>query len=164
VVFLLNQYFKAMGEAVEAAGGRIDKFIGDGVMALFGIEEGPDEGCRRALDAARRMSAALAQLNAAMQTDLDQSLKLGIGIHCGPAIVGAMGHGSALHLTAVGDAVNTASRLESATKDFQAELVISAEVAERAGVTITNDWREETVHLRGKSEMLRVLVAERAKT
>lgn len=164
VVFLLNQYFKAMGEAVEAAGGRIDKFIGDGVMALFGIEEGPDEGCRRALDAARRMSAALAQLNAAMQTDLDQSLKLGIGIHCGPAIVGAMGHGSALHLTAVGDAVNTASRLESATKDFQAELVISAEVAERAGVQIIDGWREETVNLRGKSEMLRVLVAERAKT
>ena len=162
VVFLLNQYFKAMGEAVESAGGRIDKFIGDGVMALFGIEEGPDEGCRRALDAASRMAAALAQLNAALQMDLDQMLKIGIGIHCGPAIVGAMGHGSVLHLTAVGDAVNTASRLESATKEFGAELVISAEVAERGGLQMTEGWRRETVSLRGKSEPLAVLVAEKA--
>ncbi len=161
VVFLLNQYFKAMGEAVESAGGRIDKFIGDGVMALFGIEEGPDEGCRRALDAASRMAAALAQLNAALQMDLDQMLKLGIGIHCGPAIVGAMGHGSVLHLTAVGDAVNTASRLESATKDFGAELVISEEVARRGGLEMREGWRRETVSLRGKSETLAVLVAER---
>ena len=161
VVFLLNQYFKAMGEAVEGAGGRIDKFIGDGVMALFGIEEGPDEGCRRALDAANRMAAALAQLNAALQMDLDQMLKIGIGIHCGPAIVGAMGHGSVLHLTAVGDAVNTASRLESATKEFGAQLVISEEVAERGGLQVTEGWRRETVSLRGKSETLSVLVAEK---
>ncbi|HEX6959984.1 MAG TPA: adenylate/guanylate cyclase domain-containing protein [Ferrovibrio sp.] len=161
VVFLLNQYFKAMGEAVEAAGGRLDKFIGDGVMALFGIEEGADEGCRRAIDAARRMTAALARLNEAMQHDLGLKLKLGIGIHCGPAIVGEMGHGRAMHLTAVGDAVNTASRLESATKDFGAQIVISAEVAERAGLNGQAGWRRADVSLRGKSEPLAVLVAER---
>lgn len=162
VVFVLNQYFKAMGEAVEAAGGRLDKFIGDGVMALFGIEDGPDEGCRRALDAARRMSEGLARLNEALQVDLDQTLKIGIGIHCGPAIVGEMGHGSTMNLTAIGDAVNTASRLESATKEFGAELVISAEVAERAGLAANGGWQSATVSLRGKSEPLAVLVAEKA--
>lgn len=163
VVFVLNQYFKAMGEAVDSAGGKLDKFIGDGVMALFGIDEGPDEGCRRAVDAARRMAAALAQLNDALKMDLDQKLKIGIGIHCGPAIVGEMGHGSAMHLTAVGDAVNTASRLESATKDFAAELVMSAEVAERAGTAALADLvlQRETVALRGKSEHIDVLVAGR---
>ena len=163
VVFVLNQYFKAMGEAVEQAGGTLDKFIGDGVMALFGIDEGPDEGCRRAVDAARRMGAALAKLNEALKADLNQTLKIGIGIHCGPAIVGEMGHGSAMHLTAVGDAVNTASRLESATKDFAAELVISAEVAERAGTTAMQGlvWQRQTVSLRGKSEPLGVMVATR---
>lgn len=163
VVFVLNQYFKSMGEAVESAGGKLDKFIGDGVMALFGIDEGADEGCRRALDAARRMSAALVQLNDALKMDLDQKLRIGIGIHCGPAIVGEMGHGSAMHLTAVGDAVNTASRLESATKDFGAELVISAEVAERAGTAALQgmSWQRESVSLRGKSELLEVLVATR---
>lgn len=163
VVFVLNQYFKAMGEAVDSAGGKLDKFIGDGVMALFGIDEGPDEGCRRAVAAARRMAEALAQLNDALKMDLDQKLRIGIGIHCGPAIVGEMGHGSAMHLTAVGDAVNTASRLESATKDFAAELVISAEVAERAGAAALADlaWQRETVALRGKSENIDVLVAGR---
>lgn len=165
VVFLLNQYFKAMGEAVESAGGRLDKFIGDGVMALFGIEEGADEGCRRALAAAHGMAAALARLNEALHVDLDQMLKLGIGIHCGPAIVGEMGHGRALHLTAVGDAVNTASRLESATKDFQAEIVISDEVAQRAGVTEGDaGWRKATISIRGKSEPLTVFVGERIAT
>lgn len=166
VVFVLNQYFKTMGEAVEGAGGRLDKFIGDGVMALFGIEEGPEEGCRRALDAAQRMAAGLSRLNEALKMDLDQMLKLGIGIHCGPAIVGEMGHGSAMHLTAVGDAVNTASRLESATKDFGAELVVSAEVAERAGpaALAALSWQQETVHLRGKSEPLAVLVARKIVT
>lgn len=162
VVFLLNQYFKAMGEAVEIAGGRLDKFIGDGVMALFGIEEGADEGCRRALNAAQHMAAALAKLNEALQVDLGQTLKLGIGIHCGPAIVGEMGHGDAMHLTAVGDAVNTASRLESATKDFQAEIVISDEVAERAGLDeAAGGWQKATISIRGKSEPLGVLVGER---
>ncbi|QDO96876.1 adenylate/guanylate cyclase domain-containing protein [Ferrovibrio terrae] len=161
VVFVLNQYFKAMGEAVDGAGGKLDKFIGDGVMALFGIDEGPDEGCRRALDAARRMAAALVQLNDALKMDLDQKLRIGIGIHCGPAIVGEMGHGSAMHLTAVGDAVNTASRLETATKDFGAELVISAEVADRAGAAAMAgmSWQRESVALRGKSENIEVLVA-----
>ena len=164
VVFLLNQYFKAMGEAVEAAGGRLDKFIGDGVMALFGIEEGPDTGCRRALDAARRMSAALAQLNRALEADLGLRLKIGIGIHCGPAIIGEMGHGSAMNLTAIGDAVNTASRLESATKEFGAELVVSEEVALRGGLLDGEHpgWTRATVSLRGKSEPLGVLVAEQA--
>lgn len=163
VVFVLNQYFKAMGEAVDSAGGKLDKFIGDGVMALFGIDEGPDEGCRRAVDAARRMAGALAQLNDALKMDLDQKLKIGIGIHCGPAIVGEMGHGSAMHLTAVGDAVNTASRLESATKDFGAELVMSAEVAERAGSAALAGMalQRETLALRGKSEHLDVVVAWR---
>ena len=161
VVFVLNQYFKAMGEAVDSAGGKLDKFIGDGVMALFGIDEGPDEGCRRAVDAARRMADALARLNDALKMDLDQKLKIGIGIHCGPAIVGEMGHGSAMHLTAVGDAVNTASRLESATKDFGAELVMSAEVAERAGSAALAGMalQRETVALRGKSAHLDVVVA-----
>jgi len=130
---------------------------------VFRIDEGPDEGCRRALDAARRMAEALAQLNDALKMDLDQKLRIGIGIHCGPAIVGEMGHGSAMHLTAVGDAVNTASRLESATKDFAAELVISAEVVERAGPSAPADmeWQRETVALRGKSESIEVLVARR---
>jgi adenylate cyclase len=172
VVFVLNQYFKAMGEAVEASGGRLDKFIGDGVMALFGLENTPADACRQALVAADAMGRALAQLNETLRASLGQVnreapelLRIGIGIHCGRVIVGEMGHGRATGLTAVGDAVNTASRLESATKDFAAELVVSAEVTQRAGLSPADlqaqGWREETVTLRGKSEALQVFVCER---
>src|SRR6185312_14551570 len=109
LVFLLNRYFAEMGHAVEAAGGRVDKFIGDGVMALFGIDDGVEAGCRAALEAARLMSLRLAELNSVMVHDLDAPLRIGIGIHEGPAIVGEMGWGRTVSLTAVGDSVNTAS-------------------------------------------------------
>ena len=163
VVFILNQYFKAMGEAVERHGGRLDKFIGDGVMALFGLDCEANEACRRALAAAAAMGQAMTELNAALSTDLgEMQLRIGVGIHCGRAIVGEMGHGRATGLTAIGDAVNTASRLESATKDFAAELVISDIVANRAGLgdaaMQAQGFRRETVSLRGKAEEVAVWV------
>ena len=79
MVFVLNRYFAAMGRAVEAAGGRVDKFIGDGVMALFGIERGAQAGCREALTAARLMSERLPELNASLRAELDRPLRIGIG-------------------------------------------------------------------------------------
>ena len=112
VVFVLNRYFSAMGRAIESAGGRVDKFIGDGVMALFGIESGTPVGCMEALAAARLMSERLAELNLSLRAELDRPLRIGIGIHCGPVIVGEMGFGKAAAITAIGDAVNTASRLK----------------------------------------------------
>jgi len=165
VVFVLNQYFKAMGEAVERSNGRLDKFIGDGVMALFGLETDAAQGSRDALSAAGAMGLAMIELNAALHNDLGEALRIGIGIHVGRVIVGEMGHGRATGLTAIGDAVNTASRLESATKDFGAELVISAELAQRAGLTpeqlSQGGYRRETVQLRGKAEPLEVYVLEK---
>jgi adenylate cyclase len=161
VVFVLNRYFAAMGRAVEAAGGRVDKFIGDGVMALFGIESGTQAGCREALAAARLMSERLDQLNASLQAELDQPLRIGIGIHCGPTIVGEMGYGGAAAITAIGDAVNTASRLENLTKTYDCELVVSEEVVSHAGFDLGAFPRQE-VELRGKREMLTVRTLERA--
>ena len=131
VVFLLNRYFAAMGAAVERAGGRVDKFIGDGVMALFGVDSDAATGCRRALNAARAMAEQLDELNRALAHELDSALRIGIGVHVGPAIVGEMGYASATTVTAIGDAVNTASRLESLTKEFACQLIVSDEVAIR---------------------------------
>ena len=159
VVFLLNQYFAAMGAAVEAAGGRLDKFIGDGVMALFGIEEGRERGCRAALGAARAMAAQLDELNRSLAGELPEPLRMGIGIHVGPAIVGEMGYGDAMTLTAVGDAVNTASRLEGLAKTYGAQLVVSDDVAARAGIDLGGFQARET-EVRGKREPMRVWVIE----
>jgi adenylate cyclase len=79
------------------------------------------------------MSERLPELNASLRTELDRPLRIGIGVHCGPTIVGEMGYGNATAITAIGDAVNTASRLESLTKNFACELVVSAGRAEPGG-------------------------------
>jgi adenylate cyclase len=162
LVFLLNRYFAETGHAVEAAGGRIDKFIGDGVMALFGLDSGVEAGCRQALAAARDMSERMESLNRALVHDISEPLRIGIGIHTGPAIVGEMGYGSAVSVTAVGDCVNTASRVEGLTKTYGCELVISEAVALRAGIDVGDAPRHE-IEIRGRVERLVVRTFGRAR-
>lgn len=161
VVFLLNRYFRATGQAIEAAGGRLDKFIGDGVMAIFGLDTDPATACRQALDAARRMASALDDLNEALSGDLDQPLRIGIGLHAGPTIVGEMGYEQATHLTAIGDTVNTASRLEGLTKEYGVELVVSEELLERAGTSLPDAPRHE-VEIRGRQGQLTIRAVSEA--
>ena len=156
VVFILNRYFRAMGTAVEQAGGHLDKFIGDGVMAEFGVGTDVKDGARRALDAARRMAINLDEMNRALSHDLDRPLRIGIGIHAGPAIVGEMGYGATVSLTAVGDSVNTASRLEALTKELDCQLVISESVARAAGLALDGAERRE-IAIRGRAEPLSVI-------
>jgi adenylate cyclase len=157
VVFILNRYFTAMGRAVESAGGRVDKFIGDGVMALFGVADDAEKACRAALAAARMMSLRLVELNQSLQDELTQPLRIGIGIHVGPVIVGEMGYGHATSLTAIGDTVNTASRLEGLTKEHSAELVVSTEAMSRAGIDLAGGRRAD-IDIRGKQERLSVAI------
>jgi adenylate cyclase len=161
VVFLLNRYFRAMGEAVIAAGGHLDKFIGDGVMALFGVDGKAGNAAAQALDAARRMSVNLAEMNAGLGDDLKTPLRIGIGIHYGPAIVGEMGFGNIQTLTAVGDTVNTASRLETATKDFDCQLVVSEALMKAAAVSKSIGKFHE-IELRGRSATLHVCAIQNA--
>jgi adenylate cyclase len=157
IVFLLNRYFAAMGQAVESAGGRVDKFIGDGVMALFGVEGDVAAACRDALGAARLMSQRLTEVNRVLQGELAAPLRIGIGIHAGPAIVGEMGFSGAASITAIGDAVNTASRLEALTKEYECELIVSAEVIARAGLDRSR-FRWQETEIRGKQETLAIAI------
>ena len=142
-MFLLNSYFEAVGASITTAGGAVDKFVGDGVMALFGVDSGPEEGCRQALAAAQAMIASVDGLSRALSEELSVPLRIGIGVHCGPAVVGRMGYGESIHVTAIGDTVNVASRLQDATKEFQCQLVFSEEVAKQSGVKITGLPRHE---------------------
>ncbi len=161
VVFLLNRYFRATGQAVQAAGGRLDKFIGDGVMAIFGLDGEPELACRQALDGARRMALALDDLNEALSGDLDQPLRIGIGLHAGTTIVGEMGYERATSLTVIGDTVNVASRLEALTKEYKVELVVSQELIDRAGADFSSSPRHD-VEIRGRQGRLAVRAVARA--
>lgn len=137
VVFLLNRYFAAVGGAIEHAGGIANQFTGDGVMALFGVHTELDEGCRQALMAAGDIVRGLAALSQSLTEELQAPLQVGIGIHAGPAVVGQMGRGVALYLTAVGDTVHVASRLQELTKEYACQLVISEPVAQHAGIDVS---------------------------
>ena len=152
VVFLLNRYFASMGSAIERSGGRVDKFIGDGVMALFGLETTPEAGSRAAIAAARSMATELDRLNEGLRQELSRPLRMGIGLHRGPAIVGEMGYGDARSITAVGDTVNTASRLESLTKEFGVQLVVSQSVADGGG--LAGSFEEREISVRGRTRPL----------
>ncbi len=161
VVFILNQYFRSMGGAIEGAGGRVDKFLGDGIMALFGVGTDARHGCRTALEAARRMALALTEINETLAADLDKPLRMGIGIHVGTVIIGEMGYADVHSLTAIGDAVNTASRLESLSKEYGAQLVLSANVAQKAGVDLAG-FTQRDAEVRGRAEPLSVFVIDDA--
>jgi adenylate cyclase len=154
LVFVLNRYFAAMGKAVEDAGGYVDKFIGDGVMALFGIEGAAEQGTKDALRAAARMAIELEQLNQALERELGRPLRIGIGLHRGPVILGEMGYGEARGLTAVGDTVNAASRLEGMTKDFGVQLVVSQTVMD--GAEEVRNFATREVVVRGREKPLTV--------
>ncbi|MBF0446509.1 MAG: adenylate/guanylate cyclase domain-containing protein, partial [Magnetococcales bacterium] len=160
VLFVLNRYFRFMGTAIEEEGGHLDKFIGDGIMALFGLDGNAQKGCQNALKAAKAMGLELEKLNSSLADELDDPLRIGIGLHVGNVIVGEMGHGSARQLTAIGDTVNSASRLESLTKEHGAQLVVSQDVTDLAGIDM-DDYPLMELNIRGRSDPLaaRVVVA-----
>jgi len=162
VVFILNRYFEAVGGAITDAGGIVNQFTGDGVMALFGVDGGgPEEGSRQAIRAAAAMVARVQELSRTLADDLDTALRLGIGIHTGPTVVGQMGYASTTYLTAVGDTVHVAARLEALTKDYACELVLSEEVAVRAGLDVSDHARHELT-VRNREAPLAIFVAPSA--
>lgn len=161
VVFILNRYFEAVGGAIGDAGGIVNQFTGDGVMALFGVDGGPEEGCRQAIRAAAAMVARVQELSRTLADDLTTPLRLGIGIHVGPAVVGRMGYAATTYLTAVGDTVHVAARLEALTKDYACDLVLSEEVAARAGLDVSDHARHELT-VRNREAPLAVFVAPSA--
>jgi len=137
VLFILNQFHQEMTKALAATNGHYSQFTGDGLMALYGLhEDDPAAGAADALRGAREMFAALDQLNYRLRNDLKEPLRIGIGIHLGVAIVGAMGPPRSQIITALGDTVNTCARLESLTKEYDCVLVVSRPAAEAAALDV----------------------------
>jgi class 3 adenylate cyclase len=141
VVELLNEWFSVAARAIRRHGGVVDKFIGDAIMAVFGVPEPRDDDAARAVRAALAMRDALASLNLRRQALDLEPIEVGIGINTGLAIVGFIGSRSQQSFAAIGDVTTTASRLESKTRDFPGcDILISRateEIQARHGVAET---------------------------
>ena len=116
VVTLLNYFLAEMVDIVEKHGGMVNKFLGDGLMAIFGLGSKQDEQASAAVAAGRDMLHRLANLNRRLANERHAPLEIGIGVHTGPAIVGSIGAPQRMEFTVIGDTVNVASRVEGLTK------------------------------------------------
>jgi len=121
---IMNDYFQPMTEAIFAQGGTLDKYIGDAIMALFNAPLDQPDHALAACRAAIAMQQAQLRINAHLATRGLPPLRTGIGINCGPAIVGNLGSSIRFNYTAIGDVVNLASRFESATKKLGVDIII----------------------------------------
>ena len=160
VIHILNEYFRISGEAIEKNYGRVDKYIGDGVMAIFDSNNDNELNCKNALIAAKQISKDMKKFNELSKDEFVEELKFGLGIHIGNSIVGLIGHGQSISETAVGDTVNTASRLEQLTKELKCELIISERVANLASLDKTQ-FNINKVEIRGRNQKLDILTLSR---
>jgi adenylate cyclase len=131
LVAQLNEYFAEMVGSVLKNEGTLQKFIGDAIMAVWGDthSEGIETDARGAVTAALQMRVALAKLNEQWQAGPDRrKLSIGIGVNHGEVIVGNIGHPQRMEFTVLGDGVNLAARLESATKQFHADILVGEQV------------------------------------
>jgi class 3 adenylate cyclase/nitrite reductase/ring-hydroxylating ferredoxin subunit len=150
VMFVLNRFFHQAGEAVERNGGYVDNFIGDALMALFGID-GDEKAPLRSVAAALQVLDAMDRLKPYLEAMYGQGFDIGIGLHYGEAVIGSVGTARNEKLTAIGDTVNVASRIEAANKEAGTRLLISEELFEkvRDEVEVADFIR---TRLRGTSE------------
>jgi len=136
-VFPINRFLDAVARAVRTAGGAPNLFLGDGTLALFGLQSSPVVATGESLAAVGRIGAEIAALNELVAGDTQEPLRFGIGVHAGLAILGQVGERESEHsvFTAIGDPVNVAARLQAATKGLGVEALISDVVYDTAGIS-----------------------------
>ncbi|NJR40289.1 MAG: adenylate/guanylate cyclase domain-containing protein [Leptolyngbyaceae cyanobacterium CSU_1_4] len=128
VIYVLNRYFYCMGKVIVNHGGMINNYMGDGLMALFGCDDSL-KAAEHAVRAALDMVKAMEKFNLYLEAMYQQQLKIGIGIHYGEVVIGSVGaSASSQKMTAIGDAVNLASRIEAANKTLGTTLLVSEAV------------------------------------
>ncbi|MCF6234103.1 MAG: adenylate/guanylate cyclase domain-containing protein [Rhodobacteraceae bacterium] len=158
VVFLLNRFFDAVVPSIVGADGSIDKYLGDGLMAVFECKT-ESESAKAALKAAAGISSALITFNRGLAAEGVDKVAIGIGIHLGEVVIGEIGAAGNAPRTLIGNTVNTASRLESKTKDLEVELLVSEPLLLAAGHA-TDHLDMITPELRGVTRPLNVLAVK----
>jgi len=161
VVAELNAYFECMMEPIAFNGGIVDKFIGDAIMGLFGVPQDGPQDAANAIRAAVAMNEALAEHNRGRRAAGRPLLACGVGLHYGPAIVGNIGSATRLQFTAIGDAVNLASRIEALTKTMGTPILVSDACRRAAEQAATDDPLPQLdevgeVDIRGRSSKVKL--------
>ncbi len=162
-VFIINRFLTAVSQAVVECGGRPNQFVGDGQLALFGLQTDPKTACRQAIMAAGRISVHVDELNKFLGKDIPEPLRFGVGLHGGEVIIGDIGSHDHTVFTALGDAVNVTARLQDMTKTLACEVVLSDEVRKTAGLS-DDTWPPVEVAIRGRVEPMIVHAVENAET
>ncbi|SRR5579883_444133 len=124
VIYVLNRYFQRMAQVISAYGGTINVYMGDGLMALFGVEPSGN-AVEQAVRAGLGMLEAVEAMNPSLEAFYHQRLQIGIGVHYGWTVIGTIGDPQSPKMTAIGDAVNLASRIEAANKPLDTSFLIS---------------------------------------
>jgi adenylate cyclase len=162
VVFTVGSFVEALGRGIAEAGGQPNQFIGDGLLAMFGVDCGPTEACRRALRAAVKIADNVSELNELMAAEWGEPVRFAIGIHGGEAIVGEIGYRDNMVFTALGDPANVASRLQDQCKVFECELVMSEDVCKISEWPL-QDLPRHSVTLRGRAGAVAVCTVPHAR-
>ena len=158
-VFVLNQFFAAIDRALTDTSGHYAQFNGDGLMAIYGLETDINTAARQALAGAKAMMQRIEELNKHLAAELKDPLAIGIGIHSGEAIVGSMGPPKHPIISAIGDHVNVAARLEAKCKDYGAPLIVSDITVQRAGLDLSQ-FRTDTVDVRGREGQIDIHIID----
>ena len=129
MISLLNRFHAAAALAIQTGGGAVDKYVGDGLMATFGLPQPLPAPQRNALEAAQDLLLRVNRLNMELAAEGIEALKIGIGIHCGEVLAGHVGSSQRREFSVIGDAVGIAGRLEAMTKEYPHPVICSNEVA-----------------------------------
>ena len=154
---LLTSYRSLVTDAATRNNGVVDKFIGDGALVIFGLHSDFEQGCLNAINMAKGLPNDVQKWNGERTKEGLEEIRLAIGVHAGPAVIGAIGDDQRLEFTAIGDTINTAARLEELAKQHDQTIVISRQIARAANVESDKFVSHGAVEIKGRSEPVKVL-------
>ncbi len=159
-LFIVDRYIQATTSAIVANTGHVTSVAGDGIMSVFGVDADAASAARQALAAAAAIWRNIDQVSADLADDIQSTLRFGIGVHSGPAVLGTLGPPDRTSLQFLGDTGNIAARLQSMTKEMDCTMIVSAATVAAAGWH-DPPWRSAEVEIRGGGTKMQIFQIER---